>query len=84
MNFSEVWCATRKGRKKMSVKWLKRLETASAQGHPELLDLVLKALALNRRDEFQMFDGLDPKYNISDVTMCVLKSLLADPNNTLI
>ena len=67
----------------MSVKWLKRLELAS-ESHPELMDLVLKALALNHHDQFQMFDGLDSKYNISDVTMCVFKSLIKDRNNTLL
>ena len=42
-NFPSVWVATRRGRKKMAVKWLQRLR----EGHP---DLAASADLLNERD----------------------------------
>lgn len=51
-NFDEVWSQTRSGRKKMSCSWLRRL----GEGHP---DLAKRAVELNRRDEFVMWED-DP------------------------
>jgi len=47
-NFPAVWRKTRSGRKRMAVKWLKKLETH----HPELAAM---ATELNQKDKFVMF-----------------------------
>jgi histone arginine demethylase JMJD6 len=49
-NFEKVWEATRKGRKKMSVKWLSRLE----EEHPSLAQT---AISMNQRDGFEVKGG---------------------------
>lgn len=49
VNFDKVWIATRKGRKKMSIKWLKRLREC----YPILAD---RAEELNRRDSWDMIE----------------------------
>jgi histone arginine demethylase JMJD6 len=50
VHFDQVWRQTRKGRKKMSVKWLKRLEIE----YPKLYS---RALELNKLDGFEMANG---------------------------
>ncbi len=46
MNFDRVWKSTRKGRNKMSQKWLKLLK----KDHPSLAE---RALELNEIDNFE-------------------------------
>ncbi|KAL3658618.1 hypothetical protein V7S43_016502 [Phytophthora oleae] len=48
-NFPSVWRKTRSGRKRMAVKWLKKLETHN----PELAKM---ATELNRKDKFAMYN----------------------------
>lgn len=78
-NFDNVWCKTRKSRKKMSVKWLKRLEIAS-QDNPHLLSLLYRALYLNERDNFKMFEMLTDKFNLNESTISNYKQLNCDVN----
>lgn len=54
-NFDAVWKCTRSGRKKMSVRWLRELQTH----HPTLYR---RAVQLNQRDGFEMYSKeTDPK-----------------------
>ena len=48
-NFDKVWLRTRRGRKKLSVRFLERLQ----RRHPALH---AKAVGMNRRDGFVMWD----------------------------
>lgn len=47
-NFPRVWLSTRKGRKKMAAKWLRKLKTS----HPEL---AREAMQLNERDNYELY-----------------------------
>lgn len=47
-NFDKVWKKTRKGRKRMAVKWLNQLEIF----HPQLAK---RAKVLNEQDDYQMY-----------------------------
>ncbi len=51
-NFGKVWLRTRKGRKKLSVRFLAKLKTH----HP---DLYKRAIKMNQRDNFIMWDKRD-------------------------
>jgi len=48
-NFDRVWIETRKGRKKLSCKWLKLLKVHKP-------DVYARAIELNERDGFIMWD----------------------------
>ena len=48
-NFEKVWLRTRKGRKKLSVRFLTKLKTH----YPELYE---QAIQMNERDNFVMWD----------------------------
>lgn len=51
-NFDKVWRSTRKGRKRMAVKWLQRLQE-------EYPGLARRADALNAEDDFIMYSSSD-------------------------
>ncbi len=57
-NFDAVWRSTRKGRKKMAVKWLRELK----KEYPEL---ARRAEALNRQDDFVMYERDHPNWQKS-------------------
>jgi len=57
-NFDRVWRKTRRGRKRMAVKWLDRLRQVAPR-------LVARAEALNQRDDFVMYDKLKRKKSSS-------------------
>ena len=48
-NFERVWLRTRKGRKKLSVRFLEKLKVE----HPELYKI---AIDMNEKDDFVMWD----------------------------
>lgn len=66
-NFERVWRKTRSGRKRMSVKWLKKLE----KKHPHLAAL---AVDLNAQDNYVMYNKSDKDDDDDDERLLVQAS----------
>jgi histone arginine demethylase JMJD6 len=59
-NFDRVWRATRKGRKRMAIKWLQKLR----ETHPHLAE---RAVCMNREDGFVMMNKDGTPFELAGV-----------------
>ncbi|CAH0513594.1 unnamed protein product [Peronospora belbahrii] len=75
-NFPAVWRKTRSGRKRMAVKWLKKLETCN-------FELMALALELNKKDKFVMYSKEESRREFSSSSLRKRKKKRSDSDEKI-